>query len=245
MAMDVTLRQLRAYVAVLESASFSEAAKAMHLSQAALSGLIKELETRVGVRLLDRTTRKVSASAVGETFAPMARRVLSNLDEALDSLTNLTDRLTELLNPANQRSMSKILENTDRMTKSLADASPRVDAVLAQLQATLAQADLTLAQFQQTLGTTDQLLNREGPSLADELRKTLVSARKAADSLQATMEDTRPAARELSQSTLPAAEAAMRDLRRTTEALRQMTESIQNQGAGSLIKGKQLPDYKP
>ncbi|HVQ66414.1 MAG TPA: LysR family transcriptional regulator, partial [Bradyrhizobium sp.] len=66
MAMDVTLRQLRAYVAVLESASFSEAAKAMHLSQAALSGLIKELENRVGVRLLDRTTRKVSASAVGE-----------------------------------------------------------------------------------------------------------------------------------------------------------------------------------
>jgi DNA-binding transcriptional LysR family regulator len=89
MAMDVTLRQLRAYVAVLEAASFSEAAKAMHLSQAALSGLIKELESRVGVRLLDRTTRKVSASVVGETFAPMARRVLSSLDEALDNLTNL------------------------------------------------------------------------------------------------------------------------------------------------------------
>ena len=59
------------------------------------------------------------------------------------------------------------------------------------------------------------------------------------------MEDTRPAARELSQQTLPAAEAAMRDLQRTTKALRQMTESIQNQGAGSLLKGKQLPDYKP
>ena len=42
--MDVTLRQLRAYIAVLEAASFSEAAKAMRLSQAALSGLIKELE---------------------------------------------------------------------------------------------------------------------------------------------------------------------------------------------------------
>ena len=68
MAMDVTLRQLRAYVAVLEAASFSEAARTMHLSQAALSGLIKELENRVGVRLLDRTTRKVSASAVGETL---------------------------------------------------------------------------------------------------------------------------------------------------------------------------------
>ncbi len=76
MAMDVTLRQLRAYVAVLESASFSEAARAMHLSQAALSGLIKELESRVGVRLLDRTTRKFLRLRSAKTFAPMARRVL-------------------------------------------------------------------------------------------------------------------------------------------------------------------------
>lgn len=89
--MDVTLRQLRAYIAVLEAESFSEAAKAMHLSQAALSGLIKELENRLGARLLDRTTRSVSASAVGEAFEPMARRVLSSLDDALDSLTNLKE----------------------------------------------------------------------------------------------------------------------------------------------------------
>src|SRR4051812_1918623 len=106
MAMDVTLRQLRAYVAVLEASSFSEAAKVMHLSQAALSGLIKELENRVGVRLLDRTTRKVSASAVGETFAPMARRVLSSLDEALDNLTNLKELRRGLVRVAAPETLS-------------------------------------------------------------------------------------------------------------------------------------------
>jgi phospholipid/cholesterol/gamma-HCH transport system substrate-binding protein len=171
--------------------------------------------------------------------------ILSSAPQLLDSLTTLTDRLTELLNPQNQRSLSHILENTDRMTRHLADASPQVELTLAQLRVTLAQADQTLAQFQQTLGSADNLLNKEGPSLADQLRETLASAKKAADALQATMNDTRPAARELSESTLPAAEAAMRDLKRTSAALRQMTESIQNQGAGSLIKGKQLPDYKP
>ncbi|MBO0749352.1 MAG: MCE family protein [Porphyrobacter sp.] len=171
--------------------------------------------------------------------------ILSSAPQLLDSLTTLTDRLTELLNPQNQRSMSHILENTDRITKNLADASPRADAVLAQLQTTLGQADATLAQFQQTLGSTDRLLNQQGPSLAEQLRQTLASAKDAADALKATMNDTRPAARELSQSTLPQAEAALRDLRRTTAALRQMTESIQNQGAGSLLKGQKLPDYKP
>jgi len=171
--------------------------------------------------------------------------ILSSAPQLLDSLTTLTDRLTELLNPENQKSMGRILDNTEKITKNLADASPRVDAVMAQLQATLAQADATLAQFQQTLGSADNLLNKEGPSLADQMRETLASAKKAADALQATMNDTRPAARELSQSTLPAAEAALRDLKRTTAQLRQMTESIQNQGAGALLKGKQLPDYKP
>ena len=106
MAMDVTLRQLRAYVAVLEAASFSEAAKTMHLSQAALSGLIKELESRVGVRLLDRTTRSVSRSVVGEAFEPMVRRVLSNLDEALESVTNLKELRRGLVRVAAPETLS-------------------------------------------------------------------------------------------------------------------------------------------
>jgi DNA-binding transcriptional LysR family regulator len=89
--MDVTVRQLRAFAAVLEAGSFSEAAKTMHLSQAALSGLIRELEARVGVRLLDRTTRSVAPTTVGGVFDPMVRRVLSSLDEALESLTNLKE----------------------------------------------------------------------------------------------------------------------------------------------------------
>ena len=59
------------------------------------------------------------------------------------------------------------------------------------------------------------------------------------------MSDVRPAAREFSESTLPAAEAALRDLRRTTTSLREVTESIQQSGAGGLIGGKELPDYEP
>lgn len=91
MTMHVTLRQLRAFVAVVETGSFSEAAKAMSLSQAALSGLIRELEDRVGVRLLDRNTRSVALSTVGQAFEPMVRRVLSSLEEALDSLSDLKE----------------------------------------------------------------------------------------------------------------------------------------------------------
>jgi phospholipid/cholesterol/gamma-HCH transport system substrate-binding protein len=171
--------------------------------------------------------------------------ILASAPQLLDSLTTLTDRLTELLDPENERSLKRILQNTEVTTRNLAQASPRVDEVLAQLRVTLAQADSTLAQFQTTLASTDKLINEQGPSLATQMHQTLASAQKAADALEATMNDTRPAARELTESTLPAAEAALRDLRRTTAALRQMTESIDNHGVGGLIGGKKLPDYKP
>lgn len=89
--MNVTLRQLQAFLAVVDTGSFSEAAQTMHLSQAALSGLIRELESRLDVRLLDRTTRSVAPSAVGRAFEPMVRRVLASLDEALQSVTHLKE----------------------------------------------------------------------------------------------------------------------------------------------------------
>ena len=171
--------------------------------------------------------------------------ILSSAPQLLENLSNLTERLTEVLSPRNQRSIEGILANTDRMTGELADASPRVEGVLTELEATLAQATETLDAFEQKLGTTDQLLNEEGASIAQELRQTLASTRRASASIEAAMSDVRPAAREFSESTLPAAEAALRDLRRTTTSLREVTESIQQSGAGGLIGGKELPDYEP
>jgi phospholipid/cholesterol/gamma-HCH transport system substrate-binding protein len=171
--------------------------------------------------------------------------ILASAPQLLENLSNLTERLTEVLSPRNQRSIEGIFANTERLTAGLADASPRVEGVLTELEATLAQATETLDAFEQTLGTTDQLLNKEGASIAQELRQTLASTRRAAESMETAMNDVRPAAREFSESTLPAAEAALRDLRRTTTSLRELTDSISAGGAGGLIGGQKLPDYEP
>ena len=59
------------------------------------------------------------------------------------------------------------------------------------------------------------------------------------------MSDARPAVRQLSEGTLPQVEAAVRDLRATTKALRAVTEKIDEQGAGAVLSGPKLPEYKP
>jgi phospholipid/cholesterol/gamma-HCH transport system substrate-binding protein len=171
--------------------------------------------------------------------------ILSSAPLLLERLATLTDRLNVLLSDENQKSITGILANTDRMTASLADATPQVKATLAELQGTLHQATATLQKFEGVADQADKMLGENGSSLANQLRQTLQSAKAAADELQGALSDARPAVRRLSASTLPEAEAAIRDLRATTRALRNVTEKIDERGAGALIGGNKLPDYKP
>jgi phospholipid/cholesterol/gamma-HCH transport system substrate-binding protein len=171
--------------------------------------------------------------------------LLNNAPLLLERLTALTERLTLLLSDQNQASISNILANTDKMTGNLANAAPQVERTLAELQITLRQATTTLATFEKVGNSANTLLGEDGTSLAAQLRQTLKSAQRAVDELKGTLGDARPAARQLSQSTLPAAEATLRDLRAATRALRNVTEKVDDQGAGSLLGSPKLPEYKP
>ncbi len=171
--------------------------------------------------------------------------ILNSAPLLLDRLATLSERLNTLLSDENQLQIKGILANTNQLTGNLADASPQVKVALVDLQVTLRQATQTLASIDKAAGSANNLLNGEGDSLARDLRTTLRSAQSAADELKATLSDARPAARQLSASTLPDAEAALRDLKATTRALRVLTEKIDDQGAGALTGGSKLPDYKP
>lgn len=89
---NVSLRQLRAFVAVVEHESFTQGARAMHLTQSALSVLIRELEREVGVVLLDRSTRKVSLTEAGRELLPAIRSILGDLSAALSGIGELRDK---------------------------------------------------------------------------------------------------------------------------------------------------------
>ncbi|MBH1964852.1 MAG: LysR family transcriptional regulator [Comamonadaceae bacterium] len=77
---NVTLRQLQAFATVAELGSFVRAAAAMHITASALSTMMAELEHSVGLRLLDRTTRRVSLSSAGEQYLPYAQHLLKGMD---------------------------------------------------------------------------------------------------------------------------------------------------------------------
>ena len=90
--MNISIRQLIAFINVADNGSFTRASDQMHLTQSAVSGLIKELESSLGIVLFDRTTRQLSLSAVGRHLLPQARRVLNEMqlfENEASSLTSL------------------------------------------------------------------------------------------------------------------------------------------------------------
>ncbi|MER7812474.1 LysR family transcriptional regulator [Streptomyces sp900116325] len=77
--MDVELRQLRCLVAIVDEGSFTDAALALGVSQAAVSRTLASLERALGVRLLRRTSREVMPTATGLRVVAQARRVLGEV----------------------------------------------------------------------------------------------------------------------------------------------------------------------
>lgn len=89
--------EMRVFVAVVDAGSFVGAADALPMSKAAVSRHVADLETRLGVRLLHRTTRKLSLTAEGEVFHARCKEVLATVDEAEAEITSRSGEASGLL----------------------------------------------------------------------------------------------------------------------------------------------------
>ncbi|MGN6459604.1 MAG: LysR substrate-binding domain-containing protein [Pseudolabrys sp.] len=83
--LNVTIRQIQAFLAVAELGSFTRAAERLHAAQPALSLLLRQLEEELGARLLDRTTRRVELTEAGREVTNSADRILDELHHAARS----------------------------------------------------------------------------------------------------------------------------------------------------------------
>ena len=84
--------EMRAFVAVVEAGSFVGAAEALQVSKTAVSRLVGDLEQRLGARLMQRTTRRLSLTEEGERFHERCRELLDGIAQAEAELTERTGR---------------------------------------------------------------------------------------------------------------------------------------------------------
>jgi len=89
--MDLNLREIRAFVAVAQTGSFTRAAARLNVSQPALTVQIRRLEETLGARLFDRNSRMVTLTSVGRELLPVLHKSLADMQRVLDDARALGD----------------------------------------------------------------------------------------------------------------------------------------------------------
>lgn len=122
----VDIRQLRYFLAVAEELNFTRAAERLSVAQQSLSAAIREMEDALGTRLFERSTRHVALTDAGAVFVPAARRILSDLADALGEVRQVAAGRRGHLALGVQLAVHGLAVIRDAI-RGFVDASPDVD----------------------------------------------------------------------------------------------------------------------
>lgn len=184
--MDVTLKQLRYFVAVAEELSFTRAAARPHLSQPALSVQIGRLERDLGAQLLTRSSRSVELTDAGRGFHDDARRLIAELDRARERARRTQEAADPALRIAHTASVA--YEALPLILDELATGAAGVDVSARQVWSTRAveevrigEADVALVrEFAGGEGLRTEVVRREPLAAFMSTRHPLAAARAVA-----------------------------------------------------------------
>ena len=170
--------------------------------------------------------------------------LLANAPQLLERLTGLTERLTALLSDRNQVSIAGILDNTNRLSRALADRGPEIAATLAETRVAIQKAGIASEQIGKLAATSNDMLANDIKPTVGNLNKTIAAAKQSMETLDAAIGDARPGLQSFSKQTIPEVGQLVHDLREMAAALSSVAAKIDRGGAGSIIGSPKLPDYK-
>lgn len=171
--------------------------------------------------------------------------LLSSAPELLQRISTLTERLTELLNDKNQKSIGGILAHVDRLTGSLADRGPEIAAALAQTKIAVQQVGDAAQKIGALAESTNGVVSTDVRPAMANLNKATEAARHTMESLDGAITDARPGLKAFSSQTVPEVNQLVRNLADMSESLNAISAKLDRGGAGALVGGSKLPDYKP
>jgi len=171
--------------------------------------------------------------------------LLSTAPKLLERLTTLTERLTELMSDKNQESLSHILANVDRLTGALADRGPEIAATLAETRIAVKQAGEAAQKIGVLADTTNGLISEDIRPAMKNLKGAIDSAQHSMATLDAVLTEARPGVKALSSQTLPEIGQLVDDLTEMSRALTAVADKINRGGAGAVLGGGKVPEYKP
>ena len=171
-------------------------------------------------------------------------QLLNSAPELLERVSTLTARLTELLSDRNQESLAAILDNVQVISRNLAERSDEIAATMADARIAIRQTGNAVEEMGKLAATSNDVLDRNARPLLNDLRQTVRAAEGSMSNLDAAIADARPGLQAFSKQTIPEVGQLIRDLREMSSALSSVAQRLDQQGAGGIIGGQKLPDYK-
>ena len=117
-------QNLKAFITVANSGSFSESAEQLHLTQSAISKRIAQLEHQIGKKLFDRIARQVTLTEAGTELLPRALRILQEYENALQAINDLSGEASGTLRLAISHHLG--LHRLPPVLKQFAQQYPKV-----------------------------------------------------------------------------------------------------------------------
>ena len=171
--------------------------------------------------------------------------LLNSAPELLERVSTLTERLSETLSPANQKSITGILANVDRLSGALADNGPEIRATLAESRIAIRQVGDAAEQMGRLAATANDAVGKNlGPTM-DNLNKAVAAAQHSMANVDAAVSEARPGLKSFSTQTIPEVSQLIRTLNEMAEALTDVAGRLDRGSAGALLGGGRLPAYKP
>ena len=170
--------------------------------------------------------------------------LLNSAPQLMERLATLSERLTELLNDKNQNSVGNILKNTEQFSQALARNGPELDATLRETRKAIQAAGLAADQLAKVGTNANAMLTEDGRPMIADLRQAAAQAKSSMAAVDAALGDARPGLQAFTTQTLPEVGQLVRDLRVVSESLGAVATRLDQGGAGAVLGGPKLPDYK-
>ncbi len=207
------------------------------VSQINLDGAIKGAPPITEVGPYGEPVIPTKPGALGE--------LLNSAPELLQHMSELTARLTELLNDKNQQSISGILAHVDKLTGDLANRGPDIAEAVANLKLAVKQAGDAAERVGKLADTTNGVMTAQVAPAMENLNQATSSAKHTMESLDAAITDARPGIKAFSTQTVPQINQLVRNISEMSESLNAISSKLDRGGAGAILGGSKLPDYKP
>lgn len=170
--------------------------------------------------------------------------LFSGAPQLLQQATLAVTRLGEILGPENHQSITRSLNNIERITGAVAKRSPEIDRSLVELEATMREVRAAATDLARISQSAQRVVDEDAKPLMADLRRVTKQANELVAELDAMAAESRPGINQFTKTGLPEATRLIVEMREVLRSIQAVTQRLEEGSAASLLNETKVPEYE-